>query len=201
MVSGSRVSVCEIRLMRESPWVACFFTPRPTLFVRSHGPTFVVRIWPPIAGCFSGLPGYRPVLGSLGSVPVPGKWPHILGHFCFKKRAHLIKHRSQYIKYITPLQHPGMVPSAVSGRDREQDFLIQCVGRRLGSWFLNARTKEPTEKMFYSFSVQTPLLSSLRSADFCSFSVGSHSFHHVRCPFPAPRAADRSRSCVPIRLT
>ena len=118
-----------------------------------------------------------------------------------KKRAHWIKHRSQYIKYITPLQHPGMVPSAVSGRDREQDLLIQCVGRRLGSWFLNARTKEPTEKMFYSFSVQTPLLSSLRSADFCSFSVGSHSFHHVRCPFPAPRAADRSRSCVPIRLT
>ena len=169
---------------------------------------FCAITWPHLLGqnlasdcCrFSALPGYRPVLGSLGSVPVPGKWPHILAHLSLK-RPHWIKNRSQYIKYITPLQHPGMVPSAVSGRDREQDFLIQCVGRRLGSWFLNARTKEPTEKMFYSFSVQTPLLSSLRSADFCSFSVGSHSFHHVRCPFPAPRAADRSRSCVPIRLT
>ena len=178
-----------------------FFRPRPSLFVRSHGPTFLVRIWPPIVAGFRLCPGIARFLGRLGPCLCPENGHTFWPTFLKQKRGHCITNRSQYIKYITPLQHPGMVPSAVSGRDREQDFLIQCVGRRLGSWFLNARTKEPTEKMFYSFSVQTPLLSSLRSADFCSFSVGSHCFHHVRCPFPAPRAADRSRSCVPIRLT
>ena len=101
LVSVSRVSVCEIRLMRESPWVVFFYTSTDT---------FCAITWPHFLGqnlasdcCrFSALPGYRPVLGSLGSVPVPGKWPHILAHLSLNKRAHwLTKTQSIYQIYHT----------------------------------------------------------------------------------------------------
>ena len=98
LVSVSRVSVCEIRLMRESPWVACFFTPRPTLFVRSHGPTFLVRIWPPIVAGFRLCLGIARFLGRLGPCLCPGNghtfWP------TFIKKTGALDNKSQSIYQI-----------------------------------------------------------------------------------------------------
>ena len=45
------------------------------------------------------------------------------------------------------------------------DLVIRYMWLGAGFWFHDARAREPTEKLSTGFSVQTPRLSSLRSAE------------------------------------
>ena len=115
-VGGLRVcfpgSGHDLSLMWGLPGRGCFFTPRRSVFLESHGHSFVPRNWPQICGCFWVCERIALFMGRPPHCRARNLAPHSGPLFLNKTMPFVLKSGGQDVSSDTQLHHLGVLLGA-----------------------------------------------------------------------------------------